>query len=473
MTEYVKREATEGASESADSSDTIAALATAQGASGIAVVRISGPRSLSLADRVFKCRPPLPSQRSSHTVVYGHVVDEQGRHIDEALLLVLRRPRSYTGEDSVELQCHGGRQCFAAVLRRVIDAGCRPAEPGEFTRRAFLNGRIDLLQAESVMDLVQAQSERSASIALEQLSGRLSKEINRIYDGIVAIAANLEASLDFPEEDLPELHLGDSSASIDLIHSSILSLITTYRSGHIVRDGMKAVIVGKPNAGKSTLFNALLGKDRAIVSEKPGTTRDTLEEGLVVDGVLIRLVDTAGLHDSNCEIEQEGMRRTFEQIQNADLVIHVFDMTTAFDIPQICQFYEERNTSFVLVGSKSDLCRGEYAHYSFPECVIQTCAVTGEGVSEVIAAVNKHCALFMDCSTDNSVIVSERHRLMLDQAAEHLDHARQVLDVEGESGVVLAGRDLRFAADRVGRITGREYSEDLLDSVFSRFCIGK
>ncbi|MDD3605078.1 MAG: tRNA uridine-5-carboxymethylaminomethyl(34) synthesis GTPase MnmE, partial [Kiritimatiellae bacterium] len=293
--------------------DTIAAIGTAPGTGGIAVVRVSGPRTMEIADRIVRCSAPRPSMRRTMSVIYGHIAAAAG-DVDEVLVLVMKGPGSYTREDMIEIQGHGGRVMAAAVLQAVLDAGARLAEPGEFTKRAFLNGRIDLTQAEAVADIVGARSRRAGRAALEQLEGSLSAAVNALYDRLMGIAADMEATLDFPEEDIPEALIQDVPDRISRAVSEMDLLISSWQEGRLLREGALIVISGRTNVGKSTLLNALLDTDRAIVSHIPGTTRDIIEEGLVLDGIPVRLVDTAGLRETSCEIESEGIRRTMRHI---------------------------------------------------------------------------------------------------------------------------------------------------------------
>ena len=305
--------------------DTIAAVATAPGMAAIAVVRVSGPGSLDVADRVFSGAKQRPSQWPANTFRHGRIIGKDMAVLDEVILLVMRAPKSYTREHVVEIQCHGGARSAARILQRIMDMGVRLAGPGEFTRRAFLNGRIDLAQAESVMDLISASTDRASSAALEQLNGRLSHEINRLYEKVLACCANIEATLDFLDDELPQ-HVRDeiiSDAETAVI--AVDRLVGTWKEGHLIRDGALVVISGRPNAGKSTLMNALLGKNRAIVSHIPGTTRDTIEEQLVIEDVMIRLVDTAGLCDSSCAIEKDGIKRARALMAASDLTLYIMD----------------------------------------------------------------------------------------------------------------------------------------------------
>lgn len=451
--------------------DTIAALCTAPGDAGIAVIRISGPEAFTVADRVARCAGVPPSARPSHTVAHARIGD-RGRELDEAVLVLMRAPRSFTREDVVEVQCHGGRVTARRVLRRILEAGARPAEPGEFTRRAFLNGRIDLLQAEAVADLIGAQSERAASAALEQLEGALSARFNRVYDALLAAAGELEATLDFPEDELPEPVLPRLGAGLAAAEGEMAGLLETWDEGHLLREGATVVISGKPNAGKSSLLNALLGADRAIVSGVPGTTRDSIEEAWVLDGIPLRLVDTAGLRDSDCAIEQEGIRRTRRRLARADVQVVIVDRSEVLETADGDWIRGLDPGRTVIVLNKGDLParvdRAVFAGFR----VVETCLLRGDGVE----ALRRALAGLLDGGGGHGPphpVISERHRRLLVQARAELGRAREVLGAGSEPDVVVAASLLRDALDILGAATGRVYHAELLDSIFSRFCIGK
>ncbi len=450
--------------------ETIAAVVTAPGTGGVAIVRLSGPDALTIADAMFQGRGPSPSKRRPGTFTFGHVTDSDGSSLDDVLCLVFRAPRSFTGEDAVEFQGHGGAVASRRVLARALDLGARMAEPGEFSRRAFLNGRMDLTQAEAVADLIHARSDRAATLAVDQLEGQLRTVIDRLYDRLVGICADLEATLDFPEDELPEPVFRDILARLDDLEAEITRLCSTWNEGHRLREGARVVISGRPNVGKSTLMNALLGRDRAIVSPHEGTTRDLLEETLVVGGVPVRLVDTAGLRDTACEIEREGVTRARRAGDQADLRILVLDATrdpTAEERAALTALRPDRDLA---VWNKVDA--GTPAE-GFGTAAIPLSARTGEGLGVLLSAMEQRLTEGFDPQESHHVAVSERHRTLLDQARAVLIRARAQLAEDPVAHSVPAADDLREAAERLARITGRSYHEDLLDSIFARFCIGK
>ncbi len=462
-----------------DTLDTIAAIATAPGDAGIAVVRVSGPDALAIGDSVFTCAGRPPSGRPGGAFIYGTVSqsaagETASRHVDEAIVLVYRSPRSYTREDVVEFQCHGGRTSAARVLRVVLQSGARLADPGEFTRRAFLNGRIDLLQAEAVADLIRARSDRAAAAALDQLEGSLSTAFTDCYAGLISIAADLEATLDFAEDELPEEVLDGVLERTESCLAQVAAILGGFEEGHLLREGIDAVISGQPNVGKSTLMNCLLGKDRAIVTDVPGTTRDVIEEQLVLDGIPIRLVDTAGLRDSACDIEREGVRRAHDRIERADVNIHVMDASRPVDDAEKTRLASLKPGRALVVLNKTDLGERVSSELLPPGVPVVACALLrGKGYSEVQAGLS---ALIHSPGVGTGIphaVISERHRAILQEVRERVSEVRDLLGSDRDESVVLAATLLREAIESLGTATGRVYSDELLDAVFSRFCIGK
>lgn len=453
--------------------DTIAAIATAPGEGGVSIVRVSGARSLEIADRIVACPPPPLSARPTHVVVHGRVADSAGRELDEVLVLIMRGPHSYTGEDVVEIQGHGGNMAARQILRAALDAGARLAEPGEFTRRAFLNGRMDLVQAEAVLDLVRARSDRAAAAALEQLEGKLSRQFNEIYDNLVTVAADLEATLDFPDDELPQRAMTEIAARLAKSYRAAQDLVATWDEGHVLRDGAMVVISGSPNVGKSTMLNTLLGIDRAIVSHVPGTTRDSIEESMVLDGIPLRLVDTAGLRDAECEVEREGVRRSRAHIQRADVHLYMVDASAPLGEEDREHIRSMDSSRVIVVGNKTDLGTKVSARDFEGFCFVPTCLVCGQGVGDVRTAIAR--ILEKGCAMHSSphAVISERHRRLLVAARRDLAEALGLVQSGAEANIVLAADRIRSAMEAIGQITGRTCHEELLDSIFSRFCIGK
>ena len=464
-------------------SDTISAISTPLGGGGIAVIRLSGPSAIRIASRGFKGKADL-STAPSHTAHFGTFVSDAGAPIDDVVALVFKAPHSYTGEDVVELSCHGGMLVTRAVLEATITYGARPAEPGEFTKRAFLNGRMDLTQAEAVADLIYARSERAHRASIQQLRGRLSEKVNGIREQLTNAIGLLELELDFVDEGYEFTDKSTLVIEINGVLGEIDGLLSSYQIGRIYRDGVRVVIAGAPNVGKSSLLNALLSHDRAIVTDIPGTTRDTIEESLTIGGLLFTVTDTAGLRETADPVEAEGVRRTEEQLSNCDLVVLVLDCSR--NLMEWEKAYVERLVSdgrirqetCIAAINKIDLKRPENSFLvkagplSDGFRAVKISAKTGEGLSELKDAIVDTILKGKHLSSEGSVTVTNsRHYTALLNAKESLELSLQSLAAK-ESGefVVL---DLRAALDALGTITGVVTTDDILDSIFTRFCIGK
>lgn len=453
--------------------DTIAAIATPPGEGGIAIVRISGPDSLRIADEVFSCSGPKPSERPSHVIVHGYVYDENGEAIDEVLLLIMRAPRSYTCEDVVEIHGHGGTMAAKRILSRVLNAGARMAQPGEFTKRAFLNGRLDLVQAEAVLDLIKARTERAACIAADQLCGHASHFFTACYDRLLSILADLEASLDFPEEDTPKAASFGVASRINNEINLLRQALSSWSEGKLLRDGARIAITGKPNVGKSTLFNAMVGSDRAIVSKHPGTTRDIVEDWVSINGIPCSFIDTAGIRDSECEIEQEGIRRAREKLREADIRIHVFDLSTDLDSSDREQISIIEKGRSIIVLNKADLQKKlDVTQLPSGIPVITTILTKGIGTEEVRKEIL--CLLGVSREPYHAhIAISERHRGLIEKACNNLQDVIRIIKDHGDESSDLAAHHIRQAVQCIAEIIGKSYTEDLLETIFSRFCIGK
>lgn len=453
-----------------NSSDTIAAVATPPGQGGVGIVRVSGPKVWKIADAVFRSSV-RPSLAEGGTFLYGQVTAADGAEIDEALCLIFRAPKSYTGEDTVEFQGHGGPVVLKKILRRCLEEGARMAEPGEFTRRAFLNGKMDLVQAEAVADLIHAQSDRAARAALEQLEGRLSEQFNRLYNELLETAADIETTLDFVEDELPENVFPGLGRKLDESFRMLESLLATWDEGRLLREGARVVIMGRPNAGKSTLFNALLGRDRAIVTELPGTTRDVLEESFVLGGIPLRILDTAGLRETECLIEQEGIRRARAHSAAADIAVYLVDSSRPFAEEDEELLAGLNPSSTVVVLNKADKKAPGFRVPGSGFHSVETSLLNGTGITEVKDAISAR--LGGKACTPAHAVISERHRNLLETARIEMELARGRLAEGGETAAVPAAEHLRSALESLGQVTGRVYYSELLDSIFSRFCIGK
>ncbi|MDD4735228.1 MAG: tRNA uridine-5-carboxymethylaminomethyl(34) synthesis GTPase MnmE [Kiritimatiellae bacterium] len=453
-------------------SDTIAAIATAGSEGCISIVRLSGPDALNITEKISRSAKK-PTGATPNTVLYAHIVGSDGKDIDEVLLLILRAPKSYTCEEMVEIQGHGGRISAARIMRRCLDAGARPAEPGEFTKRAFLNGRLDLLQAEAVQDLVKAQSEAAANMALEQLEGGLSTAFNEIYDALIHLLADLEATLDFSEEQLL-LPVYDEIKTLNiLIMNKIERLLKTWPQGHILREGASIAIIGRPNVGKSTLLNRLLDKERAIVSPIPGTTRDTIEESILLHGIPLRLTDTAGMRTTECHVEREGIERTRKTIQQADLILHVLDASQPLDDEMQAFWRKIQQNKLLYVVNKTDIKKYNHSENLPKNRTYEGSLLNNEDVIRLKNCIYETITSEFNLPDQPHAVISERHRDLLQLAQRSLKQADQLMKEQIEEKTIFISTHVRDAIEQIGKITGRVYYEELLDQLFAGFCIGK
>jgi len=453
--------------------DTIAAIATPPGRGGVGIVRVTGPLCRQIADRVFSRAHPSGGWSPRH-LYHGRVIDEAGAVLDEGLAVLMLRPHSFTGEDVLELHCHGSPVALRRVLKRVLSCGGRLAEPGEFTKRAFLNGRLDLAQAEAVMELVHARTEAGAALASDQLTGRLSARLAELRAQLVHLKALVEAQIDFSEEDVAV----DKDELVNMaVHSidTIQALLDTYTHGLLIRDGVRVVIVGKPNVGKSSLLNALLGDERAIVTPIAGTTRDSIEETAEFDGVPVVLSDTAGLRElAHADaVERLGIQRTSTKIVEADLLLTVIDASCPIDAEDLAVLKTTNGLPRIIVLNKIDL--GELASVRGGvvngEAIVSISAKERRGLADLRRAVVGHVTEGKNLERTGPVLTNLRHHDALTKAKASLDFALESLRAGHPPDIV--GVDVQDAIHHVGAITGVVTSEDILDRIFSEFCIGK
>jgi tRNA modification GTPase len=460
--------------------DTIAAISTAIGEAGISVIRISGKDAIKIADKIFVGKKKL-AEVKTHTAHYGKIVDGEGNVVDYVVATVFKAPYSYTGEDTVEISCHGGILVTRKVLETVLEAGARLAQPGEFTKRAFLNGKIDLSQAEAVADLIRSATELAYQSSLSQLEGALSKKIKKMREDLINLCSLVELELDFADEDLEFVDKPQLAEKIKNAIAEIDELIETFKFGKIYREGIKVVIAGKPNAGKSSLLNALLNENRAIVSEIPGTTRDVIEESLNIEGVLFRIVDTAGLRETFDIVEREGVRRTEEQLKRADMILLVIDSTDEINeedvriYHRVLNFAVDESKRCIIVFNKVDLLDGNRPNMDmkimvdFP--VVYISALTGFGLEKLKKLMVEQSFLGMNRAEASVVVTNVRHRDALLRAKQSLLFALKSLE-QGMSGDLVAV-DLRAGLNHLGEIIGEVTTDDILNNIFSKFCIGK
>lgn len=459
-----------------DLSDTIAAISTPLGQGGIGIVRLSGEKALHIADRIFKPGrgEQLPSTFPTHTVHYGRVVDGD-EVVDEALLTLMHAPRSYTREDVVEMSCHGGMVALRRVLELALAHGARLAEPGEFTKRAFLNGRLDLAQAEAVADIIAAKTEASQRAAEAQLRGDLSREVNDIREQLADLLTYVEASIDFVEEDIELLTRDELRRRCDAVTEHVQRLIETADAGQVLREGITATIVGRPNVGKSSLMNALLRTDRVIVTPVPGTTRDVVEDTLNIKGIPMRVADTAGLRASADVVEAEGVMRTRQQMAAADIVIAVLDGSeplTDDDRDLLANLPSGRSLIVVNKIDLPQLLRKEELSKAPREVqVVEASATQRTGLDDLEETIVELALGGAVLRTDGVMVTNVRHRDALVRAERSMGRAIAAMDDELSEEFIAS--DLRSALDAVGEIVGETLTEDIIDRIFATFCLGK
>lgn len=451
--------------------DTIAAISTPVGEGGIGIVRISGPASLPIARNIFKAKSN--GGLKSHRFSYGAVVSpDSGDLVDEAMVVYMKGPNSYTREDVVEIQCHGGTLVISRILSLVLTEGARLAEPGEFTKRAFLNGRIDLVQAEAVMDVISSRTDASLALAQHQREGLLSKRIAAVKDGIVYALAYVEALIDFPEDDVDVAVETDVLGKVAPALAELDALIEGFDEGRVLREGVSVVIAGKPNVGKSSLLNTLLKEKRAIVTSVPGTTRDLIEEVVNINGLPVKLLDTAGIRESEDQVEQEGVRLSLDRIPKADLVLFVVDGSSLYGDEDAAILQAIGAKSYIVVRNKSDLPAAAVLPEACTAPVVAISTLTGGGVPELRDAITNAFMHGHAIDGREFVAVSKaRHRDALLKARTSLQAF--VGNLEAGVNMELLPVDLRDALDAVGEVTGETTADDVLDRIFSSFCIGK
>jgi len=446
--------------------DTITAIATPSGAGAISVIRVSGALSFEISDKIFKGKKRL-SDSESHTIHYGEIVNERGISIDDVLISVFRNPHSYTGEDSIEISTHGNPLISKQIVELLIRNGARPAEPGEFTKRAYLNNKIDLAQAEAVADIISSRTDASLRGARNQLDGLLSKKVEEIRSALINVSSFVELELDFAEEDVEFVNLDELSKRIEKVKSEIETLLKSYSFGKVIKDGVNAAIVGKPNVGKSSLLNYILKESRAIVSHIPGTTRDIIREDVSIDGILFRLYDTAGIRISEDIIEIEGVLRSRQAVKDADIVLLISDVEQGRSdelLEEIKSFTDENKILKIL--NKIDLGSNDTKNY---DAAIS--ALSGEGIESLFFIMKEKALGSASYSEKGAIVSNSRHYECLRRAKETLEKAEE--SIKNKMSGEFISVDLRKAADDIGEIIGIVTSDDILNNIFTKFCIGK
>ena len=449
--------------------DTIVALATPPGIGALGIIRVSGSETIPLVNKLFRGKDL--SKVASHTIHLGTIRDDEGVIVDEVLISIFKGPHSYTKEDVIEISSHGSSYILQKILNLIIEKGARLAKPGEFTQKAFLNGRFDLAQAEAVADLIASENASMQQTAMKQMRGGFSDEIRKLREELIHFASMIELELDFAEEDVEFADREGLLKLIQKIQTLVASLIASFEYGNVIKNGIPTVIAGKPNAGKSTLLNALLNEEKAIVSEIAGTTRDFIEDQIYIDGIAFRFIDTAGIRETEDAIESIGVKRTLDKMKEASLVIYLIDLVndTPSEIRDQLQNLKSSDVPYLLVGNKKDRALPSILEEIQAEKPVLIAAQTKEGLGELKSQLKWF--VNQTKSTSDVVVTNTRHLQSLQQTNESLDRVTQ--GVNGGIPNDLVAQDIRQALLHLGEITGEVTTDDLLDNIFSKFCIGK
>ena len=456
---------------------TIVAISTAPGIGGIGIIRMSGENSFSILDKIFRQKKPQKIEDiKGYTIKYGKIIDPKNKQIiDEVLVSYFKKPNSYTTEDMCEINSHGGVIVMQKILEICLENGAQMAEAGEFTKRAFLNGRIDLSQAESIIDIINSKTEKEAKASIHQLNGFLSNKINDIKKDILDVMVDIEASIDYPEYDIEEVSYQKIEDTLDKVKGKLEELERTFYNGKIIKEGIKVAIIGKPNAGKSSLLNAILREERAIVTEYEGTTRDTIEEFMNIDGIPLKLIDTAGIRKAKDEVEKIGIEKAKEIAKEADLIIAIFDATKELDNEdkKIIEEFEKKKAIIVLnkidLISQADKIEKELEYLNKP--IVKISALKREGIEKLNQTISE---LFKinDIQVDNETIVTNtRHKEMIRKAKEYNNEALQTLKAKMPLDVITVY--IIEILEALGNITGENVSENIINEIFAKFCLGK
>ena len=453
--------------------DTIAAISTATGNGGIGIIRMSGKDCFQILNKIFK---PINANEeiNGYTMKYGHIIDENNNIIDEVLVSYFKAPKSYTTENMCEINSHGGFIVERRILEECLKNGAIMAEPGEFTKRAFLNGRIDLIQAESVIDLINSKSEKEAKASISQLEGNLSKNINEIKGNLLDLMADVEASIDYPEYDIEEVTNNKILSVINVIKVKLEKLSSSFKNGKVLREGIKTAIVGKPNAGKSSLLNNILNEERAIVSDKKGTTRDTIEEFVTINGISLKLIDTAGIRNTTDEIEKIGVEKSKKIIDDAELVIAIFDGSQALENEDYEILNLIGNKNAILLVNKMDIVDGSLVInelQKYNKDIIKISAKTGNGVENLYDRIYEMYKINDIELDDGEILTNIRHKGQIDEAIKSINAVKDTID--NHMPVDIIEIYLKQVLADLGKITGDDISEDIINEIFSKFCLGK
>lgn len=454
---------------------TIVSISTAPGIGGIGIIRMSGEKSFEILDKIFK---PKTSQKiediKGYTIKYGHIV-ENNEIIDEVLVSYFKAPRSYTTENMCEINSHGGNVVVKKILEICLKNGAELAEPGEFTKRAFFNGRIDLAQAESVIDVINAKSDKEAKSGIKQLEGYLSKEIKGIKQEILDVLVNIEVTIDYPEYDTPEVQEKEIAQMLESVGKKLKKLEKSFDNGKIVKDGIKTAIIGKPNAGKSSLLNAILKEDRAIVTDIAGTTRDTIEEFVTINGIPLNLVDTAGIREASDEVEKIGVEKSIKQANDADLIIAIFDSSKDLEEEDIEILNLIKGKKSIILLNKSDLNskinENDDRFTSITENILRISALNKYGIDELYEKIAELFNL-NEINLDNEILITNiRHKNIISKSLENVNKAKEALEINMPIDIITIY--IKEILEDLGEITGEVVTEDIINEIFSKFCLGK
>ena len=454
---------------------TIVSISTAPGIGGIGIIRMSGEKSFEILDKIFK---PKTSQKiediKGYTIKYGHIV-ENNEIIDEVLVSYFKAPRSYTTENMCEINSHGGNVVVKKILEICLKNGAELAEPGEFTKWAFLNGRIDLAQAESVIDVINAKSDKEAKSGIKQLEGYLSKEIKGIKQEILDVLVNIEVTIDYPEYDTPEVQEKEIAQMLESVGKKLKKLEKSFDNGKIIKDGIKTAIIGKPNAGKSSLLNAILKEDRAIVTDIAGTTRDTIEEFVTINGIPLNLVDTAGIREASDEVEKIGVEKSIKQANDADLIIAIFDSSKDLEEEDIEILNLIKGKKSIILLNKSDLNskidENDERFTSITENILKISALNKSGIDELYEKIAELFNL-NEINLDNEILITNiRHKNIISKSLENVNKAKEALEINMPIDIITIY--IKEILEDLGEITGEVVTEDIINEIFSKFCLGK